>query len=113
VFRSMFQTDFKEVKEGESNVDLTEAGLEAFLKFVYYSDVADAVRTPEVALELLEAGHKYDILSLETSMQDVFLQQSADWFKDKVEILVRLFLWTLKLEGYEQLKQRVVLVMKS
>jgi len=109
----MFQTDWKEANESESNVDLTEAGVKAFLKFIYYSDVSDAVRKAEVALELLEAGNQYHILSLETSMQDVFLQQPTVWFKNKVEILLQLFLLTLKVDGYDQLKQRVVSVMKS
>jgi len=96
-------------------VKLSEYGVEAFLKFIYYSDVADAVNNPKIALQLLEAGHKYDIGSLETSMQDLFFQQPSIWYKDKLDVLVQFFQLTRKMKGnrYFELKHRVGELIKS
>jgi len=95
----MFQTEFQETKEGACKVELSEAGVEAFLKFIYYSGVITPLKDPEIAFELLEAGHKYDIRSMEDSMLEVFAQQPSSWFGTNVDLLIRLFLLTLKVEG--------------
>jgi len=101
------------MKEGACKVELSDAGVKAFLKFVYYSDLADPLKSSEVAFELLEAGHKYAIRSLEASMLELFIQQT--WLGDNVDLLIRLFLLSLRVGGdrYQILKYRVTEMLKS
>lgn len=74
VFREMFETN---MMEGDActvyMTYLTEAQVHNFLEYLYCSETTEAENNCEVALVLLEAGHKYHIKELEESMKEIFL----------------------------------------
>ncbi|ODM96371.1 BTB and MATH domain-containing protein 42 [Orchesella cincta] len=111
VFFRMFQTDCKEFKEGACTMRKSEEGVRAFLRFIYYASIEDPLESPTVALELLELGHEYDIPTLENAMKEMFLKKPDTWFS--VDVAVLLFHRSLKVNGYEDLKRKVVQVIKA
>ncbi|CAL8108224.1 unnamed protein product [Orchesella dallaii] len=111
VFERMFQTDCKEVQEKSCPTSLSEAGVNALLKFLYYSDLDDATKSSSISLELLKTAHEYDMALLEIAMKRMLLGKSNDWFDWDVVLL--LFQFALKVEDYQDLKGKAVEVIKS
>ncbi|ODM88595.1 hypothetical protein Ocin01_18086 [Orchesella cincta] len=107
----MLEMDCKETKEKAIKLEMSGKGVEALLKFIYYSNVDDPMEHPRVALELMEVGNQYDILGLEKAMKDIFLGQRYDWFD--IDTAVLLYNWTLKVDGNEDLKWKAIQVFKS
>ncbi|CAL8108217.1 unnamed protein product [Orchesella dallaii] len=111
VFERMFQTDCKEVQEKSCQTSLSEAAVNALLKFLYYSDLDDATKSSSISLELLKTAHEYDMALLEIAMKRMLLGKSNDWFDWDVVLL--LFQFALKVEDYKDLKGKAVEVIKS
>ncbi|ODM89730.1 BTB/POZ domain-containing protein [Orchesella cincta] len=111
VFLRMFETDCKEAKEKAYQMRLTEEAVNALLKFLYYSDLDDAINNPSISLELLQVAHEYDILLLEKALKRMLLRKSSDWYD--TDFVVHLFQYALKLEGYEDLKEKAVKVIRT
>ncbi|CAL8108211.1 unnamed protein product [Orchesella dallaii] len=111
VFERMFQTDCKEVREKSCPTNLTEEAVNALLKFLYYSDLDDATKSPSISLELLKTAHEYDMATLEIAMKRLLLAKSNDWFE--LDMVLLLFQFALKVEGYQDLKGKAVEVIKS
>ncbi|ODM93550.1 BTB/POZ domain-containing protein [Orchesella cincta] len=112
VFDRMLANDMVETAKSTCEMEgMSESGVNAFLKYIYYFDFQSPLKNAQIALELLEAGHKYDVSSLETMMKEIFTKKtSAEWLG--AEVAMKLFLWTLKVDGYENLKQQAVRVIK-
>ncbi|CAL8108198.1 unnamed protein product [Orchesella dallaii] len=111
VFERMFETDCKEVQEKTCQMHITEGAVNALLKFLYYSDLDDATKSSSISLELLKIAHEYDIGSLEIAMKNTLLDKKNVWFDWDVVLL--LFQFAFKVEGYQDLKEKAVAVMKS
>ncbi|ODM88493.1 Protein maternal effect lethal 26 [Orchesella cincta] len=111
VFRRMLEMDCKETKEKACQMSVTEAAVNALLKFLYYSDLEEAFSSSSISLELLQTAHKYDIPSLEKAVKSILLEKSSDWYD--LEVVLLLFQYALKVEGYEDLKMKAVKVINS
>lgn len=51
--------------------DMTEPGVKAMLKYLYYRDLEDPKRNPAIAMELLRCATKYQLESLETDVKEI------------------------------------------
>ncbi|CAL8108208.1 unnamed protein product [Orchesella dallaii] len=111
VFERMFQTDCKEVQEKSCPTSMSEAAVNALLKFLYYSDLDDATKSSSISLELLKTAHEYDMALLEIAMKRILLGKSNDWFE--WDVVLFLFQFAFKIEGYKDLKGKAVKVIKS
>jgi len=90
-------------------VEMSEEGVKAFLKYIYHSDLDDALKNGSIALELLMAGHKYDMALLEDAVKEIFKEKRAGWYD--VDVAMNLFLWSLKMNDYEDVKMKAVNVL--
>ncbi len=92
--------------------DISAAGVEALLKFLYYSDLTSAMQSSNIALELLKVGHKFDIQSLCKSITIILLKRPPIWFN--VEMALGLFDFLRKMKNDEdctKLMKKVIQVM--
>ncbi|ODM93552.1 BTB/POZ domain-containing protein [Orchesella cincta] len=104
VFERMLQTDCVESKENECKVKNSEQGVRAFLKYLYYANIDDPLANVNVALELLELGHKYEVLTLENVIKAMFLSVECFSF----DVGLALFHRSRLVHGYEDLKAKAV-----
>ncbi len=114
VFHAMFQAEgMEEAKTGKLEMeDMSEQGVKAFLRWVYWKDDKEALSESDVAVELLIAGDKYDLEGLVEKMKEIILKRSGldeEWFS--VESGVKLFKWARHLEEMKDLKQKAVSVL--
>ncbi|ODM89636.1 BTB/POZ domain-containing protein 8 [Orchesella cincta] len=107
---AMLQMDCKESREKVIKLNMSAKGVEALLKFIYYSNLDDPMKSSSIAFELLEIGHQYEILGLENAMRNILLGQKCEWFE--IDAVVLLYLWTLKVDGNEDLKWKALLAFK-
>ncbi|ODM88596.1 hypothetical protein Ocin01_18087 [Orchesella cincta] len=82
---------------------MSAKGVEALLKFIYYSNVDDPMSSCSVALELLKGGHQ--------SYAGNLSGQKYAWFD--IDTALMLYFWTLKVDGNEDLKWKALRVIKS
>jgi len=92
-------------------VEMSEEGVSAFLKYIYYSNLDDALKNGSIALELLKAGQKYDMALLEEAVKRIFKGKPVGWFD--VELAIHLFLWSRQMDDYEDVKIKAVQVLKA
>lgn len=112
VFKAMFESDMEEkITSNVEMVEMTEVGVRAFLAYLYYMDTKDAQKNCEVALELLEASHKYDIEEMEKTLKGIIINKDNVWFT--VDMVLKLFLFARNLEGGADLKTKAVRVLKN
>ncbi|CAL8124700.1 unnamed protein product [Orchesella dallaii] len=90
--------------------DMTEVGLRAFLKYVYYADTEVPKNNLGIALELLKIGRKYNITLVEKGMQALILEIPTSSLG--VETSLRLFCLTRKEKGLENLRAKAIKLMK-
>lgn len=115
----MQQTKMKEANTGiVEMLDMGEDSVRAFLAYLYHWDDTAARNDSQVAFDLFHAGHKYDVPSLEKTMEKVFLSKPSQWFD--VEVALKLFLFARNLasnslskdKGPRQLKLKAFKVLK-
>ncbi|CAL8132414.1 unnamed protein product [Orchesella dallaii] len=111
VFTTMFNTTCEETKSNQVKLPISYDGADAFLKFLYYSDVEAALGSPTLAMDLLELGHKYDISPLESKMKTILLGRNNWWYS--ADNALRLFYWSCKVTEHEDLKKKAVDVIRS
>jgi len=70
----MDQTGFENI----ANVDISEQGVKALLKYIYYYCVKDGIESAAVAIELLHAGKRYDIPALQNAMACILAERAGD-----------------------------------
>ncbi|CAL8138814.1 unnamed protein product [Orchesella dallaii] len=90
--------------------DMTEEGLSAFLKYIYYADIEEPKKNLKIGMELLKIGREYNITSLEKCMMDLMLEVPASTLT--VEIALELFCFTRKEKEFEDLRKKVIKLMK-
>ncbi|CAL8138808.1 unnamed protein product [Orchesella dallaii] len=106
-FHHLFQ------KRPEKNIwkfDMTEEGLSAFLKYVYYADTEEPKKNLKIGMELLKIGHKYEITLLEKLMMDLILEVPTSEFT--WEIALELFCFTRNENGLTALRKKAIERMK-
>lgn len=104
------------LKESETQLiemdDMTEECVEAFLEFLYLSTSSQASKKPEVALGLLQAGHKYAIGPMEEAMIQLFLAKTEyGWFRASVTL--QLFAFARRIDGCEDVKQKCATILRT
>lgn len=78
---------------------MTEASVRAFLAYLYHSDTTEARKVSEVALEMFEAGHKYDVEGLEDAMEGIIVgKNDKEWFT--LDMVIRLFMFARKFDEF-------------
>ncbi|CAL8131828.1 unnamed protein product [Orchesella dallaii] len=109
VFRQMLKSGMKESTANECNLDnISKEGVKALLKYIYYFSVEDALQAPKIALELMQAGHMYDILNLANAMKQIFIGKPQEWFT--IDTTLLLFLWSIKVDDFEDVTNKAVVV---
>ncbi len=114
VLRSMLLSDMKESKSKEVLMDdMTFEGVKAFLSYLYYRGKDNAEKSCEVVVELIKAGNKYMIKSLEKAMKEILMSKPLAWFEVDATLTLTLFFFAAKVDGYEDLKMKTIQVLKA
>lgn len=112
VFKAIFESNMVEATTSTLDLtDMTEAGVRALLAFLYYADITEAKKDCEVAFELFEAGHKYDVEDLEETMKRLIVDKDLDWFS--VDMALSLLLFARNLVEGAELKTKAEDVLKK
>ncbi|ODM88495.1 hypothetical protein Ocin01_18187 [Orchesella cincta] len=94
----------------QHRLNLSEEGLKALLEFVYCLKLDIPREKPSVALELLDIGVKKQMPMLTKAINSLLVEQPDDWFG--FDAALQLFLHSIKLQGYDELKKKAVRSMK-
>ncbi|ODM93553.1 Protein maternal effect lethal 26 [Orchesella cincta] len=101
----LLSTDWRQRIKSPYHLNNSEEAVRAFLKFIYYFDIDDPLGNPNVALELLELGRKFEIPDLENVIQAMFLSVECL----KVDVALDLFrLSGRNVYGYQALREKAV-----
>ncbi|CAL8132417.1 unnamed protein product [Orchesella dallaii] len=111
VFTTMFKAACEETTNNQVKLPISHAGADAFLKFLYYSDVEAALESPTLVMDLLDLGHKYDISPLESKMKKILSGRNNWWYS--ADNALRLFDWSCKVTEHGDLKKKAVDVIRS
>ncbi|CAL8132378.1 unnamed protein product [Orchesella dallaii] len=111
VFTTMFNTACEETTNNQVKLPISHAGADAFLKYLYYSDIEAAMGSPTLAMDLLELGHKYDISPLESEMKKILAGSKNWWYS--ADNALRLFDWSCKVTMHGDLTKKAVDVIRS
>ncbi|CAL8101262.1 unnamed protein product [Orchesella dallaii] len=109
-FARILLTECKETTENTYKLDLSERGADALLKYIYYRNLDDPLESCNIAFELMDIAHQYEIVGLENTIKDIFMGKSYLWYT--IDVAVDLYLYTLKMQGYDQLKDELLKVIK-
>lgn len=89
---------------------MSEKSARALLEFLYIWKSTAAEENPVVCVELLEAGHKYDIQPMEYFMKNILLWKPNDWFTPDAVLSLILFVQDTQ---FENLQKKAVQLLKS
>ncbi len=113
VFAAMFENGTEEAKKGQIQMlDNSKQVVKAFLAFLYFRDFTEPNKKLEVAFELLDAGHKYQIPDMEDVMTNVIKYKPLEWFDD-VDVSTKLYLFARNTTDADELKKKAVVVLKK
>ncbi|CAL8124380.1 unnamed protein product [Orchesella dallaii] len=111
-FSRMVQTDMKESNQNQCKLQgSTKEGLSALLKFIYYQDVQEMLASSTLCVEALHIALLYDIPTLANWVRDTMLWKPTRWWD--LEGAVNLFLRVRLEDGYENLKEKAVQIVKT
>lgn len=81
VFARMLEGKFKESSQNKMKLEgISRSGVQALLKFLYFSDLLDALALPAVALELLQIADQYDMPVLWNAIVTLLMKVDHGWF---------------------------------
>ncbi len=108
----MFQADMTESKNNcVEIVDMTEAGVRVLLQFIYDGNMGEALKSGEIAVELLEAGHKYQIEYLEDAMMQIIWSKPVNWLS--VDLVLKVLLFSRNVGGkYWRIEKTSLAILK-
>lgn len=92
-------------------LDCREVVIKALLAYLYTFDVEIPSKDSELALELLQIGHKYEIKELERAMSELLRNKPNSQFR--VGIAIRLFCFARRIANGEKLKEKAVRVLRT
>lgn len=111
VFRAMFQSGMLEAQTGILELEgMSEQSVRALREFLYVSERTLAEEKADICVDLLEAGHKYDIPPLEHWMKQILLSKEADWFTP--DAVLHLATFTKNIQ-HEELQKLAIEKMKA
>ncbi|CAL8135690.1 unnamed protein product [Orchesella dallaii] len=87
--------------------DLSANGVRYLLSYMYGRELQP---TEPIALELLQSGHKYNIVNLEEHMLKLLCSKPADWFT--IDGILELYFFSVNIEQHEVLCEKLVRIMK-
>jgi hypothetical protein len=91
--------------------EMTEDGLQAFLRYLYYSDLMAAKEDAAIAFELLRTAHFYEIECLEDACTKILKAVKDNKFD--CETLLDLYLFTRNVDKLKELKDIVAGIFKG
>lgn len=111
VFKAMFQSEeMEEAKTGKLEMEeMSEQGVRALLRWIYWGDEKEALLDSDVAVELLIAGDKWDLGGLTEKMKEIILKRRGyddEWFS--LDSALELYGWARNLEGMEEVKEKAI-----
>jgi len=86
---------------------MSVAGVESFLKYLYYGDTSFSQLSPNVPLELMKAGEKYGIPHLRKASYEILNSKPADELD--CSTAMKLFLFASDTLQYVALKRMALL----
>ncbi|CAL8132802.1 unnamed protein product [Orchesella dallaii] len=104
------------MKESQTNriemEEVSEAGVDSLVNYFYRNKV-DENTDEQVALELLQTAHKYNISKLEAVMLNTVYSKPDEWLS--IGNVLHLYLYSRNVDGfcYEMLRQRMFKIMKK
>ncbi|ODM97289.1 Kelch-like protein 12 [Orchesella cincta] len=108
VFTRMFTNESKRKSAtGLAMESMSAAGVESFLKYLYYGDTSFSQLPPNVALELMKAGEKYCIPHLRKASYEILNSKSYDELD--CSTAMKLFLFASNTLQYVALKRMALL----
>ncbi|CAL8095763.1 unnamed protein product [Orchesella dallaii] len=108
LFTRMFTNENKrKPATGLAMESMSVAGVESFLKYLYYGDTSFSQLPPSIALELMKAGEKYSIPHLGKASYEILSSKSYDEFDSNTAM--KLFLFASNTLQYVALKRTALL----
>ncbi len=100
----MMESKFGEASENKLKIeDISFDGVEALLKFLYYSDVTDALKSSAITLELLKSADKYNIQMLWKILCVILMEEPHEWYD--VDMALGLFQFVRNKEKDEDIQK--------
>ncbi|CAL8135760.1 unnamed protein product [Orchesella dallaii] len=87
--------------------DLSANGVRYLLSYMCGRELQP---TEPIALELLQSGHKYNIVNLEEQMLKLLRSKPADWFT--INGILELYFFSVNIEQHEVLCEKLLRIMK-
>ncbi len=81
---SVLEALLKEDNRGDIFGEMTDAGIQAFVKFICSWDLEEAWKSRDVALELLKAGSKFGMEDLTDAMEQLICFMPFNWLTLKM-----------------------------
>jgi hypothetical protein len=111
VFAAMFSSSMAEVDSREMTIeDMNAKSVDAFLKYLYQGEINMAITSATVAFDLLRAGHKYQIRSLEQTTIQLLMMEQMDKFK--ILTALEIFVFCGQVDYLKPMQDRIVQVLK-
>ncbi|CAL8131005.1 unnamed protein product [Orchesella dallaii] len=112
VLHTMLTSGFQESQSGRIEMmDVSEVGVKVLLNYFYQNVLDMEGITEDVAFELLNAAHKYNVKALEKMMAEILFKKPAEWFT--LSNVLALYFFTVKVEEYETLCEKMMAILKK
>ncbi|CAL8068857.1 unnamed protein product [Orchesella dallaii] len=111
VFFTMFTIGLQESQTNRIEMnDISEEGVNALVNYFYQMKIDVEGISEEIAFELLQLAHRYNISNLESLMIDTLYYKPMNWFS--LEAIISIYCFTSKIENYTMLYDKMLSWMK-
>ncbi|CAL8130955.1 unnamed protein product [Orchesella dallaii] len=111
VFHAMLTSGFSESTSYKIEMtDVTEEGFNIFLTYLYKQTLNNEEITEELAIELLQVAHKYNVSPLENIMLQVLFQKHDDLYS--IDSALSLYFMTTNVTAHSMLCEKMFGIIK-
>ncbi|CAL8130951.1 unnamed protein product [Orchesella dallaii] len=111
VFHTMLTSGFSESTSNKIEMtDVSEEGLNIFLNYLYKDKINTEVIEEEIAVELLQISHKYNVSALESIMLEMLFNKPNNWFS--VDSALSLYFITVNVTAHSALCEKMFDIIK-
>ncbi|CAL8135651.1 unnamed protein product [Orchesella dallaii] len=111
VFHAMLTSGFNESTSYKIEMmDVTEEGFNIFLTYLYKQTLNNEEITEELAIELLQVAHKYNVSPLENIMLEVLFQKHDDLYS--IDSALSLYFMTTNVTVHSMLCEKMFGIIK-
>jgi len=108
----MLSSGLLESQTGKIEMEgVSEQSVKVFVSYLYQNKVEANQVTEQVAVDLLQMAHQYNIPNLERIMVDLMSTKPGGWFSS--ENALAIYLFAGKFEAYKLLTNKMLMVMKG